>query len=176
MKSREIGSSIIEVLISVSIIALASAAAGGAIFQILKNNERNTDLLTIARQLDNAGYWISNDAQMAVSITSANSSQQDFLLLTWTEWNGDLNPIYHSATYYFSDVSNGVGTLKRYYWSSEGANATTRIAEYIYYDLNDNDHSSRTDYQSPILNVKLTAIVDQLRQSKEYIIKQRPNY
>ena len=178
MKSSEKGYSLIELIFSISIIAMASGAAGGAVFQILHNTERNSDQMTVVRQVQNAGYWISSDARMAVSAaTTDNLTSPDFLVFSWTKWEDDGDPIYYSATYFFADNTSGVGTLKRRYWTSTGANqTTTRIAQYIYYDPADAANTSNASYQNSILTVTITAIINQTRESKEYKIKHRPDF
>jgi prepilin-type N-terminal cleavage/methylation domain-containing protein len=65
MNRNQQGYSFIELAVSIAIIALVSTAAALAIFQIFKGTERNNQHLTVVRQVQNAGYWIGRDAQMA---------------------------------------------------------------------------------------------------------------
>ena len=178
MKSSEKGFTLIELLISITIIAAASAAAGAAIFQIVRNTERNADQMTAVRQVENAGYWISTDAQMAASAnTTADLVSPNFIFMEWTTWNGTTgDPVSYSARYFFENLTNGTGTLKRSYLSTDGANQTTLIAQYIYYDPGDVANTSNNSYQGSMLTVKLTALVGQAMESKEYKIMGRPNY
>jgi len=177
MKLGEKGYTLIELLIAITIIVVASGAAGAAIFQILRNTERNNDHMTAVRQVENAGYWISRDAQMAHSVNATDSlTLPYFLVINWTEWDDDGNPIYHSANYFFEDLTDGVGKLKRNHWSTGGADDYTLIAQYIYYDPDDVDATSNASYQSPVLTVQLTAIFEETQETKEYKIKRRPNY
>ncbi len=177
MKLGEKGYTLIELMIAITIMVLASGAAGAAIFQILRNTERNNDHLTVVRQVQNAGYWISRDAQMALSVTTDNLTLPDFLIINWTEWDDAGDPTYHSANYTIEGLTGGIGigTLKRNHWSSAGANATTLVAQYIYYDPNDVDATSNASYQSPVLTVKLTAVFEEFVETREYKIKHRPN-
>ncbi len=177
MKCGQKGYSLIELLVALPIMGLASVAAGSAIFQIMNNTESANDRISVVRQVENAGYWISGDAQMAlVATTTANLTDPNFLVLNWIEWDDDLDPIYHSSTYFFTDVTDGIGTLKRNHVSTTGDNQTIQIAQYIYYDPADIANTSNASYQSAVLNVKITAIIDQTRESKEYNIKHRPNF
>ena len=99
MKPGEKGYTYVELLIAITVMALASLAAGAAIFQVFKNTERNNDRITVVCQVQNAGYWISRDAQMALSVsTTDNLSPPDFLGVNWTEWDDAGDPIYHSVT------------------------------------------------------------------------------
>jgi len=174
MKLGEKGFTLVELVVAITITVLASGAAGAAIFQIFGGTERNSDHLTVVRQVQNAGYWISRDAQMAQSVTTDNLTLPDFLILSWTEWDEAGEPIYHSVTYFFEDLADGIGKLKRSHWSSAGANEQTLIAQYIYYDPGDVDDTSKASYQSPVLTVKLTAVLEEILETREYKIKRRP--
>ncbi len=174
MKPGEKGFTLIELIIATSIMVLASGAAGAAIFQVLRNTERNSNHMTVVRQVQNAGYWISRDAQMALSANTTDNLT--FLSLSWTEWNDAGDPIYHSARYFFEDLTDGVGTLKRSYWSSAGANQMTLVAQYIYYNPSDAGNTSNVSYQSPILTVRLTAFLEESLKTREYKIKRRPGF
>ncbi len=175
MKPGEKGYTLIELLIAITIMAVAAGAAGAAIFQVLRNTERNNHHMTAVRQVENAGYWISRDARMALGVTTtANLTLPDFLSLSWTEWDDLGNPIYHSANYSLEGLTNGIGKLKRTYGSSAGAGEQTLIAQYIYYDPDDVNATSNTSYQSPVLTVKLTAVLEEILETREYKIKHRP--
>lgn len=178
MKASERGFTLIEMLIAITVTALASGAASVAIFQILKNIERNSDHMTVVRHVENAGDWISRDAQMALSANgTASLTLPDFLIINWTEWDASGDPVYHSARYFFEDLTggtSGVGSLKRIHQSSAGANEQMLVAQNIYYDSTDVTNTSNASYQSPVLTVKLTARLEQSTESKEYKIKRRP--
>ncbi|MFC1862104.1 type II secretion system protein J [Chloroflexota bacterium] len=173
MKLGERGYTYIELLIAITIMALASTAAGAAIFQVLRNTERNNDHMTAVRQVQNAGYWISRDAQMALSVNvTDNMTPPDFLGLNWTEWDDDGDPIYHSVKYSFEALTDGIGKLKRTY-SIAGASEDTMVAQYIYYDPNDTDNTSDTSYQNSVLTVRLMAVLEEFVETREYRIKRR---
>jgi len=175
MKSGEKGSTLIELIVAITIIALVSTAASIATFQVFKGTERNNDQITAICQAQNAGFWISRDAQMARSITTDNLTSPNFLLLSWTEYDADDEEIYHTATYFFEDLTDGIGMLKRTHWSSDGANEQTLVAKYIYYNPGDPDNSSKVDYQDLLLTVQLTALVEKITETREYKITRRTN-
>ena len=175
MKPGEKGFTFIELVVALAIIVLASGAAAIATFQVCKGTERNNDYLTVVRQVQNASYWISHDTQTAQTVTADNLTSPNFLILNWTEWDEEDNPIYHSATYFFEDMTDGIGKLKRTHWSSAGANEQALIAEYIYYDPGNPDETSKVDYQSPLLTVQLTAIFEEAIETRECRVNNRPN-
>lgn len=177
MKLGEKGFTLIELLVAITIMVMASGAAGAAIFQICRGTERNSNHMTAVRQVQNAGYWISCDAQMALSVnTTDNMTLPDFLGLSWTEWDAEGDPIYHSSRYFFEDLTDGIGKFKRSHWSSAGASEETLVAQYIYYDPDDTDNTSKVSYESPVLTVQLTAIFEETQESREYRIKRRAGF
>lgn len=172
MKSGEKGFTLVELLIAISIMVLVSASAGSAIFQVMKNMDGNNDYASAVHQVENAGYWISRDAQMATSVTTPLTSS-NFLTINWAEWNAAGDPTYHSARYFLEGLTNGVGKLKRVH-SSGGANQTTLIATYIYFNPGDNN-TSTASFLSPTLTVRLTSQLPKAIETKEYRINQRVN-
>jgi len=175
MKRREKGYTLIELIIAVTIIVLVTGAASIAIFQILKGTERNNTHMNAVRQVQNAGYWLCRDARMAQGIDTDNLTPSDFIVFNWTEWDDVNEEIYHTATYFFEDLTDGIGNLKRSHWSSAGANEQTLIAKHIYYTPTDPDDTSKADYQAPLLTLQLTSIVEDTIEIREYRIKHRPN-
>ena len=175
MRQNERGFTIIETIVALAIIALIGSAASMTIFQIINCTERSSRHMTAVRQVQNAGYWIGRDAQMTESVATDNLSDTDFLIMTWTEQDYDGDEIYHSITYFFEGLSEGIGKLKRSHWSSDGANEELLVAEYIYYDRDDPLNTSNASYQSPVLTVRLTALFEDTRETREYNINRRPN-
>lgn len=176
MKQGEKGFSFIELIIAIAIIALISGAAAITTFQVFKGTERNNNYMTAVHQVQSAGYWISRDTQMAQGVTTDNLTSPDFLVLSWTEWDDNNDPIYHTATYFFEDLTDGIGKLKRRHWSSSGANEQTLIATHIYYAPGDPDDTSNVSYQDSVLTVQLSALSEKIMETREYRVRNRPNF
>lgn len=176
MKQGEKGFSLVELIIAVSIIALISGAAAIATFQVCKGTGHSNSYITAVHQAQNAGYWISRDAQMAQSMTTDNLTPPDFLVFSWTVWDENNDPIYHTATYFFKDMSDEVGKLKRRHWSSDGVNEETLVATHIYYATDDPANTSNISYQDSILTVQLTTLSEKIMETREYRIHHRPNF
>ncbi|MFC1988392.1 type II secretion system protein J [Chloroflexota bacterium] len=175
MKLNEKGFTLLELVIASAIMVLVSGAAGIAIFQIFRNTERNSNYMTTVNQVQNAGYWISRDAQMALGITTDNLTPSVLLEMRWIEDSSSENPIYHSANYTIENLTNNIGTLMRAHSSSDGTNEQTLIAQYIYYNPADSANTTQASYQNPLLTVQLTAIFEESLETREYRIKRRPN-
>lgn len=175
MRRSEKGYTLIELVVAVAIIVLISGAASVTIFQVLKGTETNNSHMNATRQVQNAGYWISRDAGMAQSIDTENLTSPAFLVLNWTQWDDDNEKIYHTASYSFEGLDDGIGKLKRTHSSSAGANEQTLIATHIYYVPTDPDDTSKAEYQAPLLTLRLTSVVKDAIEIREYRIKNRPN-
>lgn len=175
MKKGQRGFTFVELLVTVAITAVIGTAATMATNQVCRSTGHSNNRITAVRQVQNAGYWISRDAQMAHSVIAEDLTAPDFLILKWTEWDDDNDPIYHSVTYYFEDITNGIGKLKRSHWSSAGVNEETLVAEYIYYNPDDPLETSKADYLSPELTIELTSVSDETRETREYKITRRPS-
>ena len=176
MKHGEHGFTLIELVVAMGIMVVISGAATMATFQVCRGTEDRNNQITAVRQVHDAGYWISRDAQMAQSTITDNLTPPNFLVLNWTEWDQNNDPIYHSVTYYFEDQTDGIGTLKRNYWSSAGMNQHTFVAKNIYYNSGDSEETSNVEYQSSELTVRLTAILEEVSETREYRIIHRPNF
>ncbi len=101
MKLGEKGFTYIELIVALAIIALIGSATATTTIQVLRLTVRNNEHMTAVRQVQNAGYWISRDAQMAQSIITDNLTPPDFLVLNWIEWDYTDDLTYHSVTYFF---------------------------------------------------------------------------
>ena len=176
-KQGERGFSTIELIVACAIIAPLSCAATMTIGQTINSTQRNENQVIAIRDVQNAGFWISRDTQMAESIVTENLEYPNLVILSWTEQNyegGD--SIYHSATYFFENLSGGVGELKRRHWNSAGVDENTLIAKHLYYDPSDPANTSNASYQDPVLTVKLHALVSNASETREYQSIHRPTF
>ena len=170
MKRCERGFTLIELLVVIALIALLSSGAGIAVVQSITVTKSSNDHMTVIRQVQNAGYWISRDALMAENVLVDNLTPSSFLIITWTEWGYDEASIYHSVTYSFQDMSDGVGKLKRTHWSSDGADEETLVAEYI------DSNATNAIYTGPVLTAQITSSLGEANQTRGYTVWHRPNF
>jgi len=109
-------------------IAISSVITGGitmTIFQVIIGSARTNNHMIAVRQAQNAGYWVSHDAQMAQSIRigddPATPGVTEFLTLTWTDWDDKVN----QAVYSLENMSGG--TLKQLKRTFSKTGETTKI-------------------------------------------------
>ena len=178
MKRSERGFTLIELLVVLAISAVITIAAGMATVQVISVTRNSNDNMTVIRQVQSAGYWISRDALMA-EYASVGSNPEDFLTLNWTEWSHDEDEdsIYHTVTYSFQGLSaDGIGKLIRTYSSSDGANVQTLVAEYIYYDASDPSNTTKVSYVPPVLTLQVASVAGEVTEVREYQVRHRPDF
>lgn len=173
MKKQEIGYTLIELLVAVSIMALASVAAGMAMYQVFGGTEDNNDQMTALHQVQNAGYWISRDTQMAISVNTTDTLVfPEFLHMGWTEWNDAGVPTYNLIQYSLENGSNNLYSLKRTQTISGGPTQELMVADHIFYQPG-TENSSDTSISNEMILVNITSIFDDIRESREYKIIRR---
>jgi prepilin-type N-terminal cleavage/methylation domain-containing protein len=153
MKLSEKGYTLVELLVAITIMALASSTAAGGIFQIIRTTERNSHHMAAILQVENAGNRMSYDIQTAQSVTTDNLIPPDFLLLSWVDSNsGD----EYQITYTLEDMpGSALKELRRNQSVSGGANTASLLAQYI-----DSDpEKTRCELANGILTLTITATV-----------------
>jgi len=121
------GFTLVELIIAVAITGIIVGAITMTIFQVFSGNERTSNHMTAVKQVQNAGYWISHDAQMAWSVEPADESVDEPdgtrfpLTLTWIDWDGTMNEITYALV---------GGELQRSH-SISGNTETSIVAQYI---------------------------------------------
>ncbi len=178
MRRLERGFTIVELSITLALVGLIGSGAVATIFQLLSGTERSSNQTMVSSQVQNAGYWLSKDAEPAESITVDNLDPDTFLIMRWTERNygGGGGDIEHSATYFFTSLSDGVGKLKRLHWSSTGASEQSIVAQYMYYNAGDSDNTTKASYEARVLTVQVTSRMGEAEETKEYRVTRRPNF
>lgn len=115
------GFTLIELMVAIAITALITGGIASAIFQVFNVNTLNSNQMFAIRQVQNAGYWISQDSQMGQTITPG--AVDGFPLdLSWTDWDG----VLHEVTY---DITGD--ELRRSHSIGGGAPVETLVAQSI---------------------------------------------
>jgi len=125
LKKDQRGLTIIELIIAIAITGLITWGITLTIFQVFDINTRSANRMAAISQLQNAGLWVSNDAQMANNV----STEPEFLQLTWIDWETSDS---HAVNYTLEAMSSGEFKKLQRSHSVNGGNSTpTHIAEYI---------------------------------------------
>jgi len=159
LKKGQSGFTLIELLIVIAITGLITVGLTTTIMQVLTMNYRTVNRMTAVRQVQQAGFWVSPDVQMAQSM-NASGGPGVLLTLNWEEW-GTNNT--HEVIYTLED-----NTLQRSHSVNGGNSTVTPIAEYI-----DPDQTSfAPDGDELIFTV--TAAVGEQSETRIYRIMPRP--
>lgn len=90
------GFTLMELMIAMAISGLIAGTITMTIFQIVDSSGRASNHMTVIRQAQSAGYWVSNDVRMAQLITTEDDLDGFPLVLHWTEWNGTVNVVTYT--------------------------------------------------------------------------------
>ena len=171
MKQGEKGFTFVELIVAISIIALVSGAATAATFQFFRGAEYNNNHMTAVRQVQNAGYWISRDAQIAQSMTADNLTLPDFLVLSWTSENSD----EYQVVYILENMPDSeLKKLQRNQSINGGANSTTFIAQYIDTDSEKTKCESANGTLTLTVTATVSAGLQMESETRTYKVFPRP--
>ena len=160
------GFTLIELLIAIAITGIITGGATMTIFQVFSGNTRSTNHMIAVRQVQNAGYWVSHDVQMAQSVVVTGVSGFP-LTLTWTEWDGDEHRVVYTLL---------VDELQREHYTNydpvtnPDPDVTTIVAQYIDPD----PAKTNCSFASGELVFSVITTVDTQSEARVYRIIPRP--
>jgi prepilin-type N-terminal cleavage/methylation domain-containing protein len=138
---NRLGFTLIELAIAMAISGIIAGAVTMTMFQIFDSSGRTSNHMTVIRQAQDAGYWVSHDVLMAQDIVVAAEPGFPFTL-TWSDWTD--NEI-HTVVYRIVD-----GELQRVHSINSVPDSTDVVAEFI-----DPDNTS-CEYTAGKLTFKVT--------------------
>jgi len=150
LNKNQRGFTLVEVIIVLAIIGIVIGAATMTIVQVINGSSSTSNHMIAIRQVQNAGYWVSRDVQMAQSVAPALDSDGFPLTLTWTDRDGS----DHQVVYSLVDMPGGLAKLQRSH-SVNGATATFIVAEFI-----DPDETNCYLYKCLICGERLASLAE----------------
>jgi prepilin-type N-terminal cleavage/methylation domain-containing protein len=83
------GVTMIELLATFAVMGIISAGVTTTLYQVVTGNARANNHMIAVNQVQNAGYWVSYDAQLIQQEPAIvkNGSQLESFTFTWTNWN-----------------------------------------------------------------------------------------
>jgi len=121
----------IEMVIAIALTGIITGGITMSIFQVFDGNTRTSNHMTAVRQVQNAGYWVSHDAQMAQDINTdddPDTPELELVTLTWTEWEGDEQRVVYSLV---DDKLQREHYINYDPVTNPDPDTTTFVAEYI---------------------------------------------
>ena len=101
------GFTLIELMVSVTILTIVTGIFGAAMFQVLSIQRFWTDDIRAVREIRHAGSWFSGDALNATDVLDAGgvnrltctpSPSVQQVTLTWTDTSGTAHNVVYSVT------------------------------------------------------------------------------
>lgn len=93
LKRNQKGFTLIEVLVTIGILGAIMGVMSMTVVTIMKISSQSNDQITVLRQVQNAGYWISRDVQMAKEVSPTEAGV--FLAIDWDGDNYDVNYVFN---------------------------------------------------------------------------------
>lgn len=92
------GITLLELLMAFAVSGLISGGITMTFYQVVTGGARTSNHMTLVKQVQNAGYWVTRDAQLVQDepVIVKNGSQLDYFTLTWTDWNDTVNTVTYT--------------------------------------------------------------------------------
>jgi len=165
---NQMGFTLVEVILAIAISGIITGGITMTIFQVITGNIRTGNHMTAVRQVQNAGYWVSHDAQMAQSVDATGAS--GFLVLTWTDWANDDHQVVYSL------LENN--ELQRSH-SINGVTETSLVAQFIDVTEKDGKPQTRCEFTNGVLTFTVTASIgtgsQEQSETRIYEVAPRPD-
>ncbi len=163
MKRGEKGFTLLEALIVIAITGAIVGPLAMATTTMLTHPQRSTDQNVVLSQVQNTGYWVSRDVQMARTITPSGTNGFTPTLSLKVPVDTDQN---HDNRIDYS--FNGTKLTRKVYNASLVLISETFIADYI-----DTGTSKFSSLGSSLYKLTVKATQDKAVLTRTYEIKQR---
>jgi len=178
LKKGERGFTLVELLITILLAGIVTAAVTGTTLYVLNVNAGTANRMTAVRQVRNVGFWVSPDFQMARNVVPENNpATPDLLTLTWTEF-GEASNCTHTVIYTLEDMPSGeFKRLQREHKIDSDPPSITIVAEYIdpyQTSIDPSTPCSFPDCGELSYTLEVTATVGGQSETREYEVQPRP--
>lgn len=158
---KQNGFTLIELVISLAIAAIVGIGITTSVIQTVTITTRSGNNMQAIQQLENAGYWVSHDVQMAQTVTTGPSAGFP-LILTWADASQN--------TYNVTFTVTG-GKIQRSLVKNNSAPLQALIAQ----SINVTPSLTNCSYANGILIFNVTATCGTQNLSRTYQIEKRPS-
>ena len=164
LKKDQRGLTLLELMLVIAATALIAGGITMTIMNVFNTNLRTSNHMVAVSQVEHAGFWVSPDGQMALSVNASGGSGFP-LTLTWVE--GGTNDV-HEVIYTLEDMPVGLKRLQREHYIESELDFTIVVAEYI------DPAQTSCVWAGGELTFTVTATVGTQSETREYEIKPRP--
>jgi len=170
MRKGQRGFTLIEMLLVIAITGLIAGGLTTTIMQVVTMTHRTSNRMTAVRQVQQAGFWVSPDFQMAQNVSPSATSGFP-LTLNWTDPGTNSS---HRVVYSL-EPSGELAILQRKHYIDSELDSTIIVAEYIdpnYTNIDPKDPCSYPNCAAYIFTV--TATLGGQSETRTYEVKPRP--
>jgi len=173
------GLTLIELLVSLPLIGLISAAAAGAIIQTIRSHDINSGMMAV-RQVQAAGDWISRDGVQAQRVQINESSPSGFpVTLSWGQghWDQETGRYHsesHRVTYFLEESPSGDRQILRRREVVSGSRVSDGACTVAYYVDGASTTCLRRGAEESAFVFTITVNVGGEIESRRYHIQPRP--
>jgi prepilin-type N-terminal cleavage/methylation domain-containing protein len=159
------GFTLLEILAAIGISAIIGVFITLTIFQVITGSARTNNRMTALSQVQSAGFWFSQDAQMAQDVNPPDGGFP--LTFTWNEWgDGGPNGNQHNVVYTLLG-----GELQRQHVTTDAGGAVIEdnvaiVAEYV--------TGASCNVTGSMLNFTITATLQGQSETRTYNVVRRP--
>jgi len=162
MRQRQKGFTLLELLLVLAITGVIIAPLTMATITLLTSPQRLADQGVVLQQVQNVGYWLSRDVQMARGVNPTVPNGGFPLTLTIPV---DDNP---DNDYTIDYVFDGSKLKRRVYDSGDNLTSETFIADYI-----DTDNTTFSDPGSGTYKLSIRSVKGEAAVTRGYEVSQR---
>jgi prepilin-type N-terminal cleavage/methylation domain-containing protein len=169
MGNNQKGVTMVELLMAMAVSGIIAAAAGTTISQVFHLNARTSNHMVAVRQVQNAGYWVSRDAQMAqnVNTTAGNGFP---VVLSWTQWDGSEDEV----TYSLENASGTLKNLRRTYSVNSTSQSDTIVGQCVDPALTSCNYNSDNNTLTFTITVTVGSGSRSENETRKYEVHPRP--
>jgi len=154
------GVTFVELMLAIALAGIVTAGITMTFAHVFSGSTRTSNHMTAVRQVQSAGYWVSQAALQAQNVTPAAGPSGFPLPLTW-EWDGTMNKVVYTIEDSKLQRARSVGGVSA---------GTGVIAQYI--DPDPEETSCMWDGE--VLTLKVTANVGGQIETRVYDVTPRP--
>jgi prepilin-type N-terminal cleavage/methylation domain-containing protein len=153
------GYGLIEMIAGLALAGILATGVSAFAVQTITEGARTNNRMQAMMQVENAGYWVSRDVQMAENLTLGEDAGFP-LQLAWV----DIDQNEYQVTYNLTE-----GQIKRSFNENGGETVQTFIAQ----DVNPAPSLTNLNYTGGLLIFKVTSTFANVDVSRSYQIKKR---